>query len=632
MRRATTRQRGSAILATSMLVACLCAACGSGSQSPSAVLASFLKAWDGGDTRTLTSLVDHAPDGFAQSLEAVTNGLHASAAQRSAGPLSTKGAQAKASLTSRYDLPGVGPWTVATQISMSRHSGKWLIEWSPAVVAPGLEEGEKLSFIPQWGPRAQILGAAGAALTVDQPQVVVGVEGSRIKDRSALSSLLVASGAPPSAVSAALAAAVAHPTFFEPVVDLSPARYEALGGDTGSLHQAPGTVFRHVTSRAALTPGLGAHLVGQIGPITAQELQEFGPPHTSADNVGQSGLEAYYEKQLAGTPGGRVAVVATNGTAVATLASFPVTPGRPVTTTIDPAVQRAAEQAMSSLTGTAALVAVRVSTGAVVASVGLPSSGAFDAALDGSFPPGSTFKILTSTALFQAGMRPSSPASCPPTVTIDGETFHNAEGDRAASTLADAFVESCNTAFVQLASTHLSSSSFTSVAALYGLGTPLRMGYPAFAGKVPPPPDGAALAATSIGQSDVEASPLLMAAVAGDVARGSVVSPRLVSGAPADSAPTKPLDATLVAELKSMMASVVTTGTAAGTGLPTGTYAKTGTAEYGRGSPLPTDAWLVGWHGDVAFAVVVENSTGNGGPVGGPIIARFLGALPPSDG
>ena len=75
-----------------------------------------------------------------------------------------------------------------------------------------------------------------------------------------------------------------------------------------------------------------------------------------------------------------------------------------------------------------------------------------------------------------------------------------------------------------------------------------------------------------------------------------------------------------------MMADVVASGTAAHTGLPTGTYAKTGTAEYGSGSPPPTDAWLIGFNGDIAFAVLVVDG-GYGGPTDGPIAAKFLDAL-----
>jgi membrane peptidoglycan carboxypeptidase len=78
------------------------------------------------------------------------------------------------------------------------------------------------------------------------------------------------------------------------------------------------------------------------------------------------------------------------------------------------------------------------------------------------------------------------------------------------------------------------------------------------------------------------------------------------------------------------MASVVASGTAAGQGLPAGTYAKTGTAQYGTSTPLKIDAWLMGFKGNVAFAALVVNSGGNGGPTCGPIVAKFLNALGPS--
>jgi len=77
-----------------------------------------------------------------------------------------------------------------------------------------------------------------------------------------------------------------------------------------------------------------------------------------------------------------------------------------------------------------------------------------------------------------------------------------------------------------------------------------------------------------------------------------------------------------------MMSAVVAGGTAAGQGLPAGTYAKTGTAQYGTSKPLKTDAWLVGFRGDIAFAALVVDSGGNGGPTCGPIVARFLNGLP----
>jgi len=274
----------------------------------------------------------------------------------------------------------------------------------------------------------------------------------------------------------------------------------------------------------------------------------------------------------------------------------------------------------------AALVAVSASTGSVLAAVSVPESDGFDQALGGAFPPGSSFKIITSTALIDHGLTPASAASCPPRLTVNGKVFRNAEGTGQVSDLLHAFAESCNTAFIQLALRHLGSADFPRTAAQYGIGLNPRMGLAAFGGKVPTPSSPADLAATTIGQGRVLVSPLAMAMAAATVDTGVVHAARLVDGAPDDSAPTARLPGKVVRYLHQMMAQVVATGTASGKGLPAGTYAKTGTAEYGSGHPLPTDAWLVGFRGNMAFAMVTVNG-GEGGPTDGPVVARFLKSL-----
>ena len=607
----------------------------------------------------MARLVDHPAPDFGSRLTAYTADLHASSVTHRTGPVTQLGGRPTGTISSTYQLPGVGPWTVTTTVALVERSGRWMVEWAPSVVAPGLGSGDHLTVSYRWLPRAPILGAGAVPLTAEAEQMVVGVEGSRIKDAGQLRSTLQAAGAPAASVSAAMAAAAAHPTFFEPVFTLSDQAYAALGGNGGQLYATPGTVFEHVTRRTAVTSGLTAHLVGSVGPITADELNRLGPPYTAASQVGQSGLEATYEKQLAGTAGAAVEAVDSHGRVVSTLRSIDPKPGTAVRTTIDPAVQRAAEaaiatigqgqaqvspgsaagtQASGSTTGPAtgsaiALVAVSAADGSVLASASLPSDSAFDPALSGEFPPGSTFKIVTATALFeQAGLAPSSPASCPTTTTVDGKTFHNAEGDQPVSTVTAAFTESCNTAFIQLATAHLSDTGLPTAADSYGLGSSYAMGLPAFSGSVPAAKDGAELAADAIGQGSVVASPLAMAMVAAAVDSGTTHAPRLVVGAPDDDAPARPLPPQVVSGLRQMMASVVQAGTAAGTGLPAGTFAKTGTAEYGSGATLHLDGWLVGYHGGVAFAMVVQNSKADGGPTDGPVIARFLNSLAPGAG
>ena len=313
-------------------------------------------------------------------------------------------------------------------------------------------------------------------------------------------------------------------------------------------------------------------MVGTVGPVTAQQLSRLGAPYTARDTVGQTGLEQADERQLAGTPGAIVSVVSGSGAQVATLATLPPHPGTPVATTIDPSVQRAAETALAGEKKSAALVAVNASTGAVLAAVSV-NSGGFDQAVDGGFPPGSTFKVVTSAALISHGLTPRSAASCPGTATVDGEVFHNAESEAQVSNLLQAFTESCNTAFIKLATRHLSPRT-SSAAQMLGLGGKPDIGLAAFGGSVPQPRDEADLAATSKGQGRVLVSPLAMAMVAAAADTGTVRAPQLVTsvanevGSVITGSPARQLPAPVVSDLHEMMASVVARGTAAGQGLP----------------------------------------------------------------
>ena len=119
--------------------------------------------------------------------------------------------------------------------------------------------------------------------------------------------------------------------------------------------------------------------------------------------------------------------------------------------------------------------------------------------------------------------------------------------------------------------------------------------------------------------------------VAAAVDSGSLRLPRLVARSPDDIAPPRLLDPTVVSDLQTMMADVVNSpiGTAAGAGLPPGTYGKTGTAEFGTANPPQTHAWFIGYRGDLAFAVLVVGG-GIGGAVAAPIAAKFLDALGPT--
>ena len=627
--RASRRRRRPAaaaagVVGSAALVAGLLSGCSGSGPQPETTAGAYLSAWAAQNWAVMRGLVENPPADFTAVNQAAFTSLSVRQASFTAGAMQTKGTKAAEPITERLTPAGLGTVTIKSELHLVQTNGKWLVSWSPATIAPQLGPGDQLSLQKTWPTRAAILGQGGVALTTQGQVVTIGVEGLRIRDAAAVQAALVSVGATARQARSAIAAAKVHPTYFEPVFAVSRARYDQI---QPTIYPIPGTVFRAGSARSAITSGLAAGPVGVVGPITAQEVGELGAPYDAQSVVGQTGLEQADERQLAGQPGATVTVVGKTGASVATVAALPPRPGTPVQTTIEPPVQSAAEAAMAGVTRSAALVAVNASTGAVLAAVSVNSSG-FDQALDGGFPPGSTFKVITSGALITRGLTPTSAASCPGSVTVDGEVFHNAEGEAPVSTMLQAFTESCNTAFIRLATGHLTPPDFPAAASMFGLDQKWHIGLVAFGGSVPQPSDEADLAATAIGQGRVLVSPLAMAMVAAAADTGTVRSPRLVlDGSGTDAAPGT-LPASLVSDLHEMMASVVSGGTAAGQGLPAGTYAKTGTAQYGTSKPLKTDAWLVGFKGDIAFAAIVVDSNGNGGPTCGPIVARFLDGLP----
>ena len=342
-----------------------------------------------------------------------------------------------------------------------------------------------------------------------------------------------------------------------------------------------------------------------------------------------NGLEAAFERQLAGTPSGEVRLVGgggEDGEAAKVLHRFAGKDGQPVETTLDPRVQEAAEAALDPLTKPAALVALRPSTGELLAVVNSPVDG-YNRALLGRYPPGSTFKVVTAGALLASGLRPTDPVDCPKEAKVGGRTFGNFEDEVLGRIpFSSAFAHSCNTAFVQQAAKRLDGEELVAAAAQYGFGLDPSPSIPAVTSRVPAPSDRADLAAESFGQGRVTASPLQMALVAGTVAKGRWPHPTLVSGETGETESPDPLDAKVASTLRTLMRQVVTEGTAADANLPGKVGGKTGTAEFGTGDPLPTHAWFIGFRGDLAFSVVVEDG-GVGGRVAAPTAARFLRGL-----
>ena len=559
---------GAAVLAATIAVGtAVILGSGGGSDASARAARDYLAAWSRGDAAAMSGQLDAPPPDLparVASLAKSASGTHAAMTLRT---MTGSGATRSASYHAHLDVGGFGPLDWDGQLPMHHATNRWLVHWQPDDIYPGLADGQHLSLERTWPTRAPILGADGTPLVSDAPTVAIGVEPDRMSNvatvQAALHSVL---NVDPAAVTRALAAPGVKPNFFVPVTTVAADRFTAL---RPQLAPVPGIVFQRTHGRVPVAPGLGGTVIGTFGPVTAERVAQLGAPYRAGDNAGLSGIEAVYETRLAGRPAQDIDIVGRDGTTARPIAHQAGTDPQPVQLTLDAKTQQAAEAALAGVAQPAALVAIDSATGALRAVVSDPPDQAFDRALDGRYPPGSTFKIVTTAALLATGSTPATPAPCPPQLTVGGLRFKNFEGEAPGSIpLHTAFAISCNTAFVGLAS-HLPGGALSTAATSFGFGAPVRLPVPAVGGTFPAPSDQAETAAAAIGQAKVTASPMQMASVAATAASGQWRAPTLVLQPPSALGPSvPPLGPAVVAGLRSFMAEVVTAGTGTAAAVP----------------------------------------------------------------
>jgi cell division protein FtsI/penicillin-binding protein 2 len=533
-----------------------------------------------------------------------------------------------------WDLAAAPDWSYAATLSLTEGDDGWQVVAAPTVVHPELGEGQHLVLSRSLAERAPITDAGGAPLFTETEVVNVGVDTGQVTDLAALAAgLAAATGVSAEEITADVQAAPAGQ--FVPVITLRRPDFEAIRAQVFDL---PGAVFPTATRLLAPTSRFGLALLGRVGDATQEVIDETTgddekPVYAAGDTLGLSGLQRAYQEQLAGTPGFSVSVASTDesiedaGVVVDTV--DPV-PGTPVQTPLVPAVQNAADAAVAGLPLAAHVVVVRPGTGEVLA---VSSNAAANAgnALSGQFPPGSSMKTMTATALLSAGaLTPDTPVACPGTLTVEGREFENEDQfDLGTVPLAQAFAQSCNTTFIQQGLA-LPDGALAAAASSYGVGSDWQLPVGIYSGSVPADASGTTKAADQIGQGQVLMSPAQMALVAAGIASGTPAAPVEVVGAePAGSAPTGPAAAVLD-QLRPMMRQVVLTGTATALADRGEVYGKTGTAEFGDKTPPDSHGWFVGYQlggpqGDIAFAVLVEAGQSSSVAVG--VADAFLGGL-----
>jgi len=354
--------------------------------------------------------------------------------------------------------------------------------------------------------------------------------------------------------------------------------------------------------------------------------------------------------------------------------------GSAVELTIDPAAQQAAWDALGDQRG--AVVALEPSTGKILALVSKPTFDPNDLATHSTseanqayldlvnddddplisratntlYPPGSTFKLVTTAAALESGdYTPETVIPAPSTYTLtQTETqVGNFAGTSCASsgemTLADALRISCNTAYLGLAG-ELGADDMNSQAEAFGFGSPYDVPFTTSASQYDPDVDAmttAQVELSGIGQGSVNTTPLQVAMTSAAIANGGEVmvpySVDRIRDAELEvveetraNALGRAISSSTADELTDMMVSVVESGSGTAAQISGVSVAgKTGTAQHGDNSE-PPHVWFTGFapadDPQVAVAVVVENggamgSEATGGRVSAPIAKAVMEAV-----
>ncbi|GAA3161195.1 D,D-transpeptidase PbpA [Planomonospora alba] len=353
------------------------------------------------------------------------------------------------------------------------------------------------------------------------------------------------------------------------------------------------------------------------------------------------------------------------------------TKGANVEVTIDPKAQEAAYKALGASGKKGALVAIEPKTGAILAMVSIPTydpnelsrankkvvNNAYaklekdedqplvNRAINRTYPPGSTFKVVTMAAYLAADdtLGPQSQVDAPqvldlPNTTADLPNYAGAACGSGRVTLSFALEKSCNTPFGKIAM-ELGYDALKEQADAFGIGESVEIPMEVSPSSIGPEEDAAALAQASIGQRSNQMTPLQMAMVAAGIANnGVVMKPYLVEkvadaeGTEIEGADPEELSEAMseenAAKLKEMMVNVVAKGTAGAAQIPGVTVAgKTGTAETSEGRD--PHAWFISFapaeDPKVAVALIVESgsagSDASGGQTAAPIAKSVMEAV-----
>jgi penicillin-binding protein 2 len=430
------------------------------------------------------------------------------------------------------------------------------------------------------------------------------------------------------------------------------------------LGQLQGVEVRPEANRYYPEGSVAAHVLGYIGEATQADLKAH-PEYPMGMIVGQMGIEASSNSKIAGVWGDRLIEVNAQNEELRLMGEKPPKPGEPVQLTIDLEMQKVAEEALGTRRG--AVVALDVKTGGVLV---LASHPTFDPnlftrkiskdewetlqdpenpflnrALQG-YPPGSTFKIVTSAAAMESGkFPPDSVLGTSAYITVGGIDFNEHSGGYGDIGFREALAFSSNTFFYQIGMS-IGPEQISKWGHRLGIGKDTDLRLLGLGGgdhgQIPTPEDKEKIykepwyvgdtVTTAIGQGLVLVTPLEAAVMVSSIANGgNRVKPHLLTsmtGTPETKPVATGMKPGTVEAIKDGLVAVVTDGT--GQGMNDGTIpltgGKTGTSEViGQKSHSLFVAFGPAEKPEIAIAVVVENG-GFGSIAAAPIAKEVFQA------
>lgn len=544
---------------------------------PEAAALAFLTAFSEQDFAAAAGHTDR-PDEAEAALAETWDGVQAESLTAGTAGVQIRGDTATVTYSYEWHLPKDRIWPYTGSMQMGRSGEDWIVRWTRSNLHPQLGDRQTMQLRTKAAPRARVNEHSGGDVLVPGTVYSVAFDASASRDvlgaAHALSAAL--SGFDSTLTAQSIAESATAASGASAVVRLVEDDYVTVSDALGAI---PGVLVTEQADLVATDRNFAPDLLGQIKKTVIDEVD------------GVSGWSVVAMNQY----GGDVGVL--TETAPRPAPSFSISLDRPIQLAAQAAVDARVEQAMT--------VVIEASTGAVLA---VAQNKAADrdgpVAIAGHYPPGSTFKIITSGAAIATGLAtPDTMVPCPGRITIGERSVPNYnEFALGVVPMATAFARSCNTSFAKLAS-EMPADALTNAAAAFGIGPEYGLvGLPVFSGSVPPAEDIVQRAEDGFGQGRVVVSPFAMALAAATVAAGHTPVPYLIQGRETTVDGDRPaITEEMVDGLRGMMRLVITSGTADRIRDQGEVYGKTGEAEVEGGS----HAWFVGYRGDLAFATLV---------------------------